>query len=157
MTNPKDQKDPQIDIAKLQNDLSAMTETAKRAMADLQNFKRRTEEERAEIQIFANLQLLQAIFPAIDNLARAFDTLPDDLKDHEFIKGIEATEKNLLTALQDLGLETIDETGIPADPYLHEVLMEGEGEKGQVTKVFEKGYAFKGKAIKAAKVEVGKG
>ena len=139
----------------LQEQLAQMTEVAKRAMADLQNYKRRIDEERGELQVYANMQLLQAIFPAIDNLARAFKHVPDDLKDHEWVKGVQATEANLLTALQSLGIETIDETGIPVDPNIHEVLMEGEGPKGTVTKVYEKGYAFKGKTIKAAKVEVG--
>lgn len=147
------QDDP---VAALQAELNAMTETAKRAMADLQNFKRRTEEERGEIQIFANMRLLEAIFPALDNFARAFEIIPEDLEDEEWVKGIQGIESNLMNALTALGLERIDQTGVPVDPNKHEVLMEGDGTAGQVVQIFEKGYAFKGKTIRPAKVQVGR-
>ncbi len=151
-----DQTQQDDQLAQLQAELTAMTETAKRAMADLQNFKRRTEEERSEIQIFANMRLLEAIFPALDNFARAFELVPEKLEEEEWIKGVAAIEGNLMKALTDLGLELIDQTGVPADPNKHEVLMEGEGPAGQVIQVFEKGYAFKGKTIRPAKVQVGR-
>lgn len=147
------QDDP---VAVLQADLNAMTETAKRAMADLQNFKRRTEEERGEIQIFANMRLLEAIFPALDNFARAFELMPEHLEEEEWVKGIQSIESNLMNALTNLGLELIDQTGVPADPNKHEVLMQSEGPAGQVVQIFEKGYAFKGKTIRPAKVQVGR-
>lgn len=156
MTDDTTQND-QNEVEKLQEELVQMTETAKRVMADFQNFKRRTEEERSEIRVYANIDLLQAIFPTIDNLARAFENLPEELKNNEWIKGVSAIEKNLLDALTNLGLETIDQTGVDADPHKHEILTESEGEKGKVTQIFEKGYAFKGKTIKAAKVQVGSG
>lgn len=151
-----DQTQQDDQLAQLQAELTAMTETAKRAMADLQNFKRRTEEERSEIQVFANMRLLEAIFPALDNFARAFELVPEKLEEEEWIKGVAAIEGNLMKALTDLGLELIDQTGVPADPNKHEVLMEGEGPAGQVIQVFEKGYAFKGKTIRPAKVQVGR-
>lgn len=144
------------ELQQLQAELAAMTETAKRALADLQNYKRRTEEERAEIQVFANMKLLQAIFPALDNFTRAFETIPEELKSNEWVKGIQLIEENLMNALKTLGLETIDQTGIPVDPNVHEVLMEGEGAAGQVVQIFEKGYRFSGKTIRPAKVMVGK-
>lgn len=143
-------------VAQLQADLTAMTETAKRALADLQNFKRRAEEERAELQVYANMRLLQALFPALDNFARAFATTPEELKTNEWVKGVQAIENNLMTALSTLGLEVIDQTGVAADPHRHEILMEGEGAAGTVLQIFEKGYAFNGKTVRAAKVQVGK-
>lgn len=136
--------------------LAQMTEMAKRTMADFQNFKRRTEEERGELQVYANMKLLQAIFPAIDNLARAFEHIPEDLKENEWVKGIQATESNLLSALENLSLESIQETGVPVDPNIHEVLLEGDGPAGQVTQILEKGFSFKGKTVRPAKVQVGK-
>lgn len=146
----------QEELKKLQAELAEMTETAKRAMADLQNFKRRTEEERGELQIFANMHLLETIFPALDNFTRAFELIPEDLEEEEWIKGIQNIENNLMNALKNLGLEVIDQTGIPVDPNRHEVLMEGEGPAGEVVQIFEKGYTFKGKTLRPAKVQVGK-
>ncbi len=150
------QNPPQDELIKLQAELAAMTETAKRAMADLQNFKRRTEEERGEIQIFANMRFLQALFPALDNFARAFGSVPPELAENDWVKGVQSIESNLLRALTDLGLEAIDQVNVPADPHRHEILMEGDGPTGQVIQIFEKGYAFKGKTVRPAKVMVGK-
>ncbi|MFA6024200.1 MAG: nucleotide exchange factor GrpE [Candidatus Gracilibacteria bacterium] len=146
----------QEELAKVQADLNEMTETAKRALADLQNFKRRTEEERSELQVFANARLLEAIFPALDNFARAFELVPEDLEEEEWIKGIQGIESNLMSALASLGLQVIDQAGIPANPQIHEVLMEEEGPTGTVVQIFEKGYSFKGKTIRPAKVSVGR-
>jgi molecular chaperone GrpE len=155
------QSEPQVDtrdirIAQLEEELAQTIEAAKRTMADFQNFKRRTEEERAEIRVHANIHLLESIFPAIDNLARAFENIPAELTENEWIKGIQAIEANLLAALQQLGLQAIDKTDVAADPNLHQVLMEAEGPAGQVTQILEKGYTFNGKTIRAAKVTVGK-
>lgn len=155
-TQPSDQNPQDDQTAALQADLAAMTETAKRAMADLQNFKRRTEEERGEIQVYANMRLLEAIFPALDNFARAFELMPEHLEEEEWVKGIQGIESNLMNALATLGLELIDQVGVPADPNKHDILMEGEGAAGQVVQIFEKGYAFKGKTIRPAKIMVGK-
>lgn len=161
MTDPtQDPQDPtqdvQVELQKIQVELAEMTETAKRALADLQNFKRRTEEERSEIQVYANMRLLEAIFPALDNFMRAFEFIPEDLENEEWVKGIQSIESNLMNALASLGLEVIDQSAVPVDPNKHEVLMEGDGPKGEVIQIFEKGYAFKGKTIRPAKVMVGK-
>lgn len=152
MTDDNTQHDPTTE-----EQLAQMTETAKRALADLQNFKRRAEEERADLQVYANMQLLSAIFPAIDNMQRAMESIPEELKNNEWVKGVAATEASLLQALTTLGLETIDQKGVPVDPHKHEVLMEASGPKGEVLQIFEKGYLFKGKTIRPAKVQVGSG
>jgi molecular chaperone GrpE len=153
-TPQPDERD--IQIAQLQEELATMTETAKRVMAEFQNFKRRNEEERAELRVHANIQLLESIFPAIDNLARAFEHTPEDLKENEWVKGIAEIEKGLLGSLEQLGLRAIDQTEVPADPNKHQVLMEGEGPAGQVIQILEKGYEYNGKTIRSAKVIVGK-
>lgn len=138
--------------------LAAMTETAKRALADLQNFKRRAEEERAGLVLFANMHFLQAIFPVIDNFGRAFQHIPDDLKDNEWVKGVYTVEKQFVETLRSLGLEEINCTvGIPFNPHLHEVVMQAPGEKDAVLECFEKGYSFKDQVIRPAKVKVGDG
>jgi len=158
------------ELTRLKKELEEMTEVAKRAMADLQNFKRRAGEEAAELQIFANMNLLSAIFPALDNFTRAFASIPEDLQGNDWIKGIEAIEATLIKALKDTGLEMIDEVGIPVDPQKHEVLMEvaapalgsapaaptAPDSAGKVVQILEKGYSFRGRTLRPAKVSVGK-
>ena len=144
------------EIEELKAELEAMTATAQRALADLQNFKKHAEAQRAELGVFANIQLLNALFPTIDNFARAFEHVPDELADHEFVKGMQGSQRSLMSTLKSLGLEPIDQTGVPMDPNLHEVLMEGDGPAGEVTQIFEIGYRFKGQTLRPAKVQVGK-
>ncbi len=148
--------DLQIELISLQTELRAMTETAKRAMADLQNVRRHHNEEKDRLTVYANIKLLNAIFPAIDNFDRAISTQPENLKEDTWTRGIISTGKLLLTALEQMGLEVIDQINVPVDPFRHEVLMQGEGQDGTVLQIFEKGYAFKGEVIRPAKVMVGR-
>lgn len=147
----------QNELEALQTELEQMTHLAKRTAADFANFKRQMDEERSELMAYANLKLLNAIFPTIDNLNRAMANLPAELAEHEWTKGVLSTEKSLMDALTSLGLSPIDQTGVPVNPHQHEVLMEGPGPKGEVTEVYEKGYSFNGKTIRPAKVQVGNG
>ncbi len=160
MTQKDDSQDLsqiELELAQLKKEHSALTETAKRAAADLQNFRRRVEEERSELRIFANAELITALFPIIDNLKRAFDNLPEELAENEWVKGIQAIEKQLLDTLASLGLEEIKAIGEQFNPELHEAVMQDSGPKDEILEEFEKGFAFKGKAIKPAKVKVGNG
>ncbi|OIP80405.1 nucleotide exchange factor GrpE [Candidatus Peregrinibacteria bacterium CG2_30_44_17] len=147
----------ELELEQLKKEHSALTETAKRAVADLQNFKRRVDEERSELRIFANAELITALFPIIDNLKRAEGNLPEELTDNEWVKGIQSIEKQLVDTLTSLGLEETGEVGEKFDPQLHEAVMQDTGTKDEITEVFEKGFSFKGRSIKPAKVKVGDG
>ena len=145
-------------LAEAEEKLNEMTEMAKRAAADLQNYKRRTDEERADLKVYANLHLLQNIFPALDNFQRALPQMPEELQDNEWVKGILAIEQQLMGGLMSLGLEEIPcETGTKFDPNLHEALMQDNGEKDTVLDCFEKGYTWNGMVVRPAKVKVGNG
>lgn len=146
------------DLLDAQQKIQELTEVAKRAMADLQNFKRRSDEERAGLLVFANLQFLQGIFPVIDNFGRAFQHIPEELKDHEWVKGVYSIEKQFVDTLKTLGLEEIPCTpGSKFDPRIHEGLLQGPGEKDTVIECLEKGYQFKKQVVRPAKVKVGDG
>jgi len=153
----QDIKEAKLELARLREEYDALSETTKRAVADLQNFKRRVEQDQAELRIFANADLLTSLFPVIDNLKRAFDNLPKELAENEWVKGIQAIEKHLLDTLTSLGLEEIKAIGEQFDPELHEAVMQGPGPKNEILEELEKGFAFKGKAIRPAKVKVGDG
>jgi len=146
-----------LQLAKLQEEHASLMETAKRAAADLQNFRRRVDEEREGLKIFANAELIKSLFPIVDNLKRAFANLPENLKNNEWVNGIQAIEKQLLDILTSIGLEEIKAIGEKFNPGLHEAVMQGPGEKDTITEEFEKGFSFKGFAIKPSKVKVGNG
>ncbi len=160
MTSKKDNSKKLTKKALIQaeEELAEMTETAKRVAADLQNFRRRTEEERANLSLYANLQFLQGIFPIIDNLQLAFQHIPEDLTENEWVKGVYAIEKQFMATLASLGLNEIPcEPGTPFDPNIHEALMQAPGEKDTILECLEKGYQFKDQVVRPAKVKVGDG
>jgi len=148
----------QLALVEAQQRLEEMTAIAKRATADLQNFKRRNEEERGSLILFANTHFLQGIFPVIDNLQRAFQHIPEEVQANEWVKGIFAIEKQFMDTLKNLGLEEIPTlVGSPFNPNFHEVVLQGPGQKDAILECFEKGYTFKGQTIRPARVKVGDG
>ena len=106
-----------------QNDeLQKLREIAARAQADLQNAKIRMERDAQEIRTFAMQGLIERLLPTIDNFQRSFEHLPAELKDHDWVKGLRATEQQLMTDLQSVGLSTMNVLGKPVDPARHEVV-----------------------------------
>ncbi|KKR07766.1 MAG: GrpE protein, molecular chaperone GrpE [Candidatus Peregrinibacteria bacterium GW2011_GWF2_39_17] len=147
-----------IALTTAQKDLENMTTIAQRTMADLQNFKRHTDEDRNNLTLFANFHFLQAIFPVIDNFQRAFQHIPENLINEEWIKGIFAMEKQFISTLTNLGLQEIPcEPGSKFDPNLHEAISQCPGEKDLILQCFEKGYLFKNQVIRPSKIMVGSG
>lgn len=128
-----------------------------RAMADLQNFKRRSEEEKASFVKFANAELLKNILPILDNLDRSVTHLPEDMKTNEWAKGMIHIHGDLLKTFEKLGIKKIKTVGEKLDPKMHEALMAGPGDKDIVVEEFEPGYTLFNDVIKVAKVKVGDG
>tara|TARA_B100000315_G_C14353132_1_gene484911 strand:- start:258 stop:779 length:522 start_codon:yes stop_codon:yes gene_type:complete len=154
----KDLQETKEALKEAEAKVEEVTETAKRAMADLQNFKRRVEEERGNLILYANQQFLMGIFPIIDNFQRAFLNIPEDLAENEWVKGVYAIEKQFIETLNTLGLQEIPcEIGAPFDPNLHEAVMQDSGKKDTILEYFEKGYTFKNQVVRPAKVKVGNG
>ena len=143
-------------MADLEKAVNNLTELAARSQAELQNAKIRMEKEATEIRLFASESLLKRLLPTIDNFQRAFSHLPEDLKSHEWVKGVSAIEQDLMKQLTASGLTKIDALGQSVDPHKHEVLLEGEGEAGKVLEVLEDGYELHGKILRPAKVKVGR-
>ncbi|MCT4591771.1 MAG: nucleotide exchange factor GrpE [Candidatus Gracilibacteria bacterium] len=127
-----------------------------RCMADMQNIIRRSQEERIEMLKTGSADIISKILPVIDNFERAINTLPEEIKDHNWTPGIIAIEKILIQILNQEGLEQIAETGIKLDPSKHEPLMiDPEAPNDTISEILEKGYILNGKIIRTAKVKVG--
>lgn len=138
--------------------IQELTNVTKRALADLENFRRRSEQEKAEFARFANAKLFSELLPVLDNFERAMKHTPEDLKNNEWVKGITHIEKQLLETLQKLGLKKMPlAVGEKLDPARHEALLEGPGEKGAVVEELEAGYLLHNRVLKPARVKVGKG
>lgn len=146
--NDDDTKDAKIE---------ELTGQLARAMADLQNFKRRSEEEKAGFVKWANAEMLKNILPILDNLDRSVTHLPEELKNNEWAKGMLHIHTDLLKTFEKLGVKKIKTTGEKLDPNLHEAMLAGPGEADVILEEFEPGYTLNDEVIKVAKVKVGDG
>ena len=137
--------------------IEELTSALQRCMADMQNYKRRAEEDKMRFIKFANSELLKIIIPIIDNFDRSCQHLPDALKEDSWAKGVIHTHDDLMKALAKIGVKKIETVGKKLDPTKHEAVLQGAGEKDVVTEELEPGYSYHEETVKAAKVKVGNG
>jgi len=128
-----------------------------RAQADFINYKRRTEQEKEEINQFAKATLILNLLPALDDLERAFAAIPPRLTKASWIDGIRLIWRKLQTTLEAQGLSEIKAVGTPFDPHLHEAVRQDKGKEGVVVEEVQKGYKFYNRVIRPSKVVVGNG
>jgi len=128
-----------------------------RCQADLENFIKRSEQANSETVEFANTTLLLELLPVLDDFERALTSVPAELDEHNWTKGIRLIYNKLKTALEAKGLAEIKTKGEPFDPYLHEAAGQMDGEEGIVVEEIRKGYKFKDKLLRPSMVMVGAG
>ena len=128
-----------------------------RLLAEFDNYKRRTQEERSKLFKYAGEDLAKAILPILDDLHR---TLESDGKGkaRSILEGIELIVAKLDKTLEEQGIVPFDSVGQDFDPELHEALMSEKSDKGDnvILKEFEKGYKYNDKILRHSKVVVSK-
>lgn len=149
-----------VDASALEAEKKDLQDKLLRLAADFENYKKRMIRDREAFFKYAEEALLKELLPTIDNLERALahQNSGDDAK--AMREGVDLTLKALLTATAKFGLSPIDSIGQPFDPNLHEALaMEESAEVApqSVLREFEKGYFYKDRLLRAAKVVVAKG
>jgi molecular chaperone GrpE len=128
-----------------------------RSQADLQNYVKRAEQEKSETVEFANRILILDLLPILDDFERALASLPVELDEENWTKGIKLIYNKLRTILETQGLAEIKAEGEYFDPYFHEAAGQLEGGEGIIMEEIRKGYKFKGKLLRPSMVMVGKG
>jgi len=129
----------------------------RRAAADLQNYKRRVEQEREEVARMATASLIINILPILDDFQRAFQSLDARLAGLTWFDGIRLIQRKLWLVLENAGVREIAAEGQDFDPKYHEAIMQAEGEEGKVLAEVQKGYMLGDRVLRPALVIVGKG
>jgi molecular chaperone GrpE len=132
-------------------------ENWRRAEADFENYKRRVEQERAESAKFASMALILNILPIVDDLERAFKSIPEKLAHLTWTDGIRLIHRKLHATLEAQGVTEIKALGETFDPSVHEAVGQAAGEEGKVVEEAQKGYKLHGRVIRPAFVVVGSG
>lgn len=132
-------------------------EQAKRARAELVNYRRRTEEELARMQKQAGERIISKLLPAIDDLDRAIDSMSETERSTSWGEGIMLVQRKIWSTLESEGVQPIEAVGQPFDPSMHEAISMQEGANGATTVIeeYQRGYLLGDRVLRPAMVAVG--
>lgn len=125
-----------------------------RAVADLDNYKKRAIREKADIIKYGKEDVIKDILPFVDSLDRASEHA-DSSNVQAFKEGIKLIQEQLLSCLKKHGVEKIDSVGLDFDPNFHDAMMQVESEEHAENKVVnevQKGYLLNGRLLRPSKV-----
>lgn len=146
-------------IQQLQVDNQSLIDKVKLTQAELVNYRKRKDEETANMLKFANQDLLTELINVVDNFERAIKLDDNDLTDElsKFLDGFKMIYANLMEILKKFGVEEINRVGEVFDPSQEQALMTdcvGEMDDDVVIEVLLKGYKLNGRVIRPASVKV---
>lgn len=141
-----------VEIDKLKNQLL-------RALADFDNFKKRTTQEREQFVKFANEGLITELLPVLDGFGRAFAAAEQMLAGSELAKGLALIKCQLEDVLKKNGVAEVVALDQSYDPTVHEAILQKESDRpeGIIIEEMQKGYTLNGKLIRPSMVIVAKG
>lgn len=153
------------ELEKARAEAADYKDKALRAVAELENYRRRADKEREDVAKYAISNFAREMLPVADNLRRALDAQPSLAGDvtaplKAFVSGVELTERELLAAFERSGLRKIDPLGEPFDHNFHQAMFEIEDASkpsGLVVQVMQSGYVLKDRLLRPAMVAVSKG
>lgn len=147
----------------LKSDLEAAKQDVLYAKAETQNVRRRMEKEVADTRTYAATAFARDILSVADNLSRALETIPAELRADDKMKnlvaGLEATGREIEKVFASHGITRIASKGLPLDPHQHQAMLEipsDDVEPGTVLQELQAGYMIKDRLLRAAMVAVAK-
>jgi molecular chaperone GrpE len=153
---------PQAPEADPQTIISELKDRLLRALAEVENVRRRGEREREDARLYAATGFARDMVRVADNLRRALESVPAEAKGENaalmtLLEGVELTERDLLSIFERNGIKRVDPLGQKFDHNLHEALFEvpGTGQPGgTVLQVIEPGYTIHDRLLRPARVGV---
>ena len=146
-------------VEELENKVAKDKDDYIRLMAEFDNFRRRTSQEKLELVSVASMDTIKGLLPVLDDCERALEVLRKSEDSDAAKEGTELIYHKLLAYLQSKGLAVIDALGKEFDTDLHEAVaqfpVQEDEKKGKVFDVVQTGYTLNGKVIRFAKVVVG--
>ena len=149
--NKKEKKDP------LKEKIDELNDRLIRQVAEFDNFRKRTDKEKAQMFEQGQGSILEKLLPVIDNFERGLQAVPEDEKDGAFADGMNKIYKQLMKQMEDLGVTPIEAVGKEFDPNFHNAVMQVESEEyesGIVAQELQKGYMFHDTVLRHSMVGV---
>ena len=149
-------------IAELEAKVAELTDASLRAQAEAQNARRRAEKEAADARTYAATGFARDMLTVADNLARALESIPAELREDDKMKGLitglEATSRELASVFTRHGIVKIGALGEMLDPNRHQAMFELPSDEtaGTVVQEMQAGYMIKDRLLRPALVGVAK-
>lgn len=154
MSEPKSPKKP----SKQQLQIDELTADLQRTRADFENYRKRVDAEKVAARESGQSSAILKLLPVVDNIERALQYLPEDLKDNAWAQSVAGLVKNVEKSLEGMNVRRIDSTiGADFNPELHEAIQFDEdatGEKEVIAEELQAGYTLNGSVIRHAMVKV---
>ena len=144
----KDKKDEKI---------AELNDRLIRQMAEFDNFRKRTEKEKQQMYSVGAADVIEKLLPVVDNFERGLAAMTEEEKNTSFAQGIELVYKQLMTALEGMGVTVIEAVGVEFNPDFHNAVMQApseEYESGIITQELQRGYLYKDKVVRHSMVMV---
>jgi molecular chaperone GrpE len=144
-------------VADLEQQLADANDARLRALAEFQNYRRRTEEERESLKGFLLTGVMESLLPIVDNFGRAVDSMNASTDIDKLRDGISGIHRQLATVLEKYGVEQIVADGAAFDPNLHNAVMrveDADAPADTVVEVLQPGYTIGGRVLRPALVKV---
>ena len=142
----------------LETKLEELTQDLQRTRADFENFRKRAEIDKSAARETGQSSAILKLLPIIDNIERAINYVPEDIKDNTWVIGVSGLVKNLEKSLENLEIKRINAMpGTAFNPDLHDAIQfdeEAEGEHEVVAEELQAGYTLAGRPIRHAMVKV---
>ena len=151
----KKKKDKKEEALKARID--ELEDRVKRQMAEFENFRKRTDKEKAAMFETGAKSVIEKILPVVDNFERGLAAVPEDEKGSAFVEGMNKVYKQLLTELDNMGVKPIEAVGQEFDPNFHNAVMHIEDEnfgENIVAEEFQKGYTYHDTVVRHNMVKV---
>ena len=137
--------------------IADLTDRLKRSMAEFDNFRKRSEKEKATMFDMGARSVAEKLLPVVDNFERAMLATPSEGEGRAFADGIAMIYNQMTKTLEDLGVKPIDCVGKEFDPNLHNAVMHIEDEslgENVVAEELLKGYMYKDSVLRHSMVKV---
>lgn len=127
-----------------------------RAEADFINYKKRVEQERVELNDYANAELIKNLLTVVDDLERALKNIPCGQEEALWLDGVKLVYRKLLSVLEAQGVSQIVCEGEDFNPNVHEAVMCVPGDEGKIVEEIQKGYLLRNRVLRPSMCKVGK-
>ncbi|MBO4988448.1 MAG: nucleotide exchange factor GrpE [Lachnospiraceae bacterium] len=137
--------------------IAELDDRVKRQMAEFENYRKRTEKEKAAMFEMGAKSVIEKILPVADNFERGLAAIPEEDQNSPFAEGLNKIYKQLMTELENLGVKPIEAVGQEFDPNFHNAVMQVESdeyEEGVIAQELLKGYTYRDTVVRYSMVAV---